>query len=186
VHVDGPLRVAVCCVCCSVLQCVAVCCSVLQSVAGMMPFLLSMCTSMLLCVLRCAAVFCSVVRCVAVRLQRAAVCCSHMGFLALFNAHGDGPLRTHQNTLQHTATHCNVLQHAAAVCSSCVYIFILHRDWETQSSFRGGAVCCSVMQYVAVCSSILQCDAVRCSMLHCVTVCCSCVCHLMHGPWHSK
>jgi len=114
--------VVVCCsvlqcvaVCCSVLQCVAVCCSVLQCVAGMMPFLLSMCTSMLFCVLQCAAVFCSVVRCVAVRLQRAAVCCSHVGFLALFYVHGDGPLRTHQTTLQHTAIYCNTQRQCVPV-----------------------------------------------------------------------
>ena len=50
---------ALCFVCCSVLQCVAVRCSVLQCVA--------VCCSVLQCsVLQCVAVCCSVLQCVAV------------------------------------------------------------------------------------------------------------------------
>jgi len=62
-----------CCVCCSVLQCVAVCCSVLQCVAAWCSVL--QCVAVCCSVLQCGAVCCSVLQCVA-------VCCSvwHMGW----------------------------------------------------------------------------------------------------------
>ena len=42
-----------------------------------------------------------------------------------------------------------------------------------------GAVCCSVLHYVAVCLSVLQCLSVCCSALQCVAVCCSAVIYIM-------
>ena len=65
------LRVAVCCSCCSVLQCLAVCCSVLQCVAvscSVCSVLLrvAVCCSVLQCLAVCCSV-CSMLQCVAVR-----------------------------------------------------------------------------------------------------------------------
>ena len=90
--------VAVCCLCCSVFQCVAACCSVLQTDDRSK---IRRC-SIVLHVLQCVAECCSVLPCVAVRRKStiapssAAVRCS---------------------VLQHVSVCCSVLQCVAVCCS---------------------------------------------------------------------
>ena len=105
--------VAACCMCCSVLQCVAVWCSVLQCVA--------VCCS----VLQCVAVCCSVLQCRDARWDEmicviaTTIHCNTLQHTATRKRHTTGRHQLclgHCNTLQHTATHCNILQHTASHC----------------------------------------------------------------------
>ena len=65
-----------------------------------------------------------------------------------------------------------MLQHVAVYC--CLFL-----DDDAYTIFfemmksKVGAVCYSVLQYVAVCCSVQQCVAVCCSVLQCAVVCCS-------------
>jgi len=150
------LTLQVCC--CSVLQSFAVWCSVLQyaAVSGSV----SECVLVWCCDSprrrRLASGPCSS----GVLLQGVAVCCSALQIDAV--------------RLQSVAE-CRGVLLCVVVCYS-----VLLRLCSTlmcgsrPSLFRcGGAVCCSVLQYVVVCCRVLQCVAVCCSVLQRVAVCCS-------------
>jgi len=93
-------RGGMCCVCCSVMQCVAVCCSALRCVEGVavrcsvlqskahsgMCYSVLQCVTVCCSVLRCIAVCCGVLQCVAVCcsvLQCVIVCCSVLKWFAV-------------------------------------------------------------------------------------------------------
>jgi len=127
--------VVVCCVCCSVLRCVAVCCSILQCIAVC-------CCS----VLQCVAVCCRD----SIRmkwLQQTDECAMNCGTHVTKSRHA------HKRVTAHTSMRCSALQ--------CASIYsILQCAAVCCSVLQCVAVCCSVLQCVAVCCSVLQCVAV--------------------------
>jgi len=93
-------------------------------------------------------------------------------------------IKTHCNTLQHTATHCNTLQHTATCWLFLAYgksgraghtgaryrstapgcdFDLCQECWDAASVFNW-QVCCSVAQRVAACCSVLQRVAACCSV----------------------
>ena len=137
-------------VCCSVVQCAAVCCSVLQRVVA--------CCS----VVQYVAVSCSVLQCVA-------VCCSVLQCVAAYLSSEETELKD------------SMLQYVAVCCSRRVSFSRgdSAQRLKSLSWLQCGAVCCSVLQYVAVCFIVSQSTqeplvaAVCCSVLQRVGVCCS-------------
>jgi len=80
--------------------------------------------------------------------------------------------------LQCVAMCCSVLQ-SVAVCCSVSVAGCCKRQLVAQFVVWFillqcvGALCCSMLEYVAVCCSVLQCVAECCRVLQCVAVCCS-------------
>ena len=131
------VRSTICCVCCSVLQCVAVSCSISDATttahakATPTSVRIAVCCS----VLQCVAVCCVALQCVAVfriALQCVAACCIVLQYVVGF----------YNGARQKNAEQCQVCYVLQCVAVCC-------------SVFKCVALNCSVLQWVETCCSVL-------------------------------